>query len=100
MVNTLRIEKEDESRFRIAVIKADLDRMGDMFRGIDRYEKYSRISEILNSEICLKVCTKLRNSFKPEGREGWLFPLYIAGDDIFFAVAAEDMLRGVKSADN
>ena len=94
-VNTLRIEKEDESRFRIAVIKADLDRMGDMFRGIDRYEKYSRISEILNSEICLEGLHEAAKQFKPEGREGWLFPLYIAGDDIFFAVAAEDMLRGV-----
>ena len=94
-VNTLRIEKEDESRFRIAVIKADLDRMGDMFRGIDRYEKYSRISEILNSEICLEGLHEAAKQFKPEGREGWLFPLYIAGDDIFFAVAADDTLTGV-----
>lgn len=94
-VNALRIEKEEESRFRIAVIKADLDRMGEMFRGIDQYKKYSAISEILNSEICLDGLREAAKQFKPEGREEWLFPLYIAGDDIFFAVAVEDMLRGV-----
>lgn len=94
-VNALRIEKEEESRFRIAVIKADLDRMGEMFRGIDQYKKYSAISEILNSEICLDGLNKAAEQFAPDGRGEWLFPLYIAGDDIFFAVAVEDMLRGV-----
>lgn len=94
-VNALGIEKEEESRFRIAVIKADLDRMGEMFRGIDQYKKYSAISEILNSEICLDGLNKAAEQFAPDGRGEWLFPLYIAGDDIFFAVAVEDMLRGV-----
>lgn len=93
-VNALRIGKEEQSRFRIAVIKADLDGMGEMFRGIDQYKKYSAISEILNSEICLDGLHEAAKQFKPEGREEWLFPLYIAGDDIFFAVAVEDMLRG------
>lgn len=94
-VNALRIEKEEESHFRIAVIKADLDGMGEMFRGIDQYKKYSAISEILNSEICLDGLNKAAEQFTPDGREEWLFPLYIAGDDIFLAVAVEDMLRGV-----
>ena len=95
-LNALKIEnRKEDTRFRIAVIKADLDGMGKMFREIDRYEDYNVISEILNREISLEGLKRAADQFKPDGRGRWLFPLYIAGDDIFFAVAVEDLLRGV-----
>ena len=95
-LNDLKLkQREEESRFRIAVIKADLDGMGKMFRKIDKYEDYKVISEILNREISLEGLNKIAKQFIPDERERWIFPLYIAGDDIFFAVAVEDMLRGV-----
>lgn len=95
-INALRIERKEEgTRFRIAVIKADLDGMGEMFRKIDLYKEYRIISEILNREICLEGLSKAARRFAPDDRGKWLFPMYIAGDDIFFAVAVEDMLRGV-----
>lgn len=95
-LNALKIEKrEEDTRFRIAVIKADLDGMGKMFRKIDRYEDYKVISEILNREISLEGLNRAAEQFVPDERERWIFPLYIAGDDIFFAVAVEDLLRGV-----
>lgn len=95
-LNALKIEnRKEDTRFRIAVIKADLDGMGKMFREIDQYEDYKVISEILNREISLEGLNRAAKQFAPDERERWLFPLYIAGDDIFFAVAVEDLLRGV-----
>ena len=39
-------KKEDDSkRFRIAILKADLDRMGAMFKNIKDYKKYRNISQ-------------------------------------------------------
>ena len=95
-INALRIERQEEgTRFRIAVIKADLDGMGKMFREINQYKEYRIISEILSREICMDGLNEAAEQFAPDGRGKWLFPMYIAGDDIFFAVAVEDMLRGV-----
>lgn len=95
-VNALRIEKEnDGTRFRIAVLKADLDGMGKMFREINNESEYTKISEILNSEISLKGLHRAACKYAPDARPAWMFPLYIAGDDIFFAVAIEDMIRGI-----
>lgn len=89
-------KKEDDSkRFRIAILKADLDRMGAMFKNIKDYKKYRNISQILNEEISLEGLHRMAVKCAPEGRRGWLFPLYIAGDDIFFAVAVEDLICGI-----
>lgn len=88
-------EQEDKKRFRIAVLKADLDGMGAMFKNIKEYETYKNISQILNKEISLSGLNEAAVQCAPEKKEGWLFPLYIAGDDIFFAVAIEDLICGV-----
>lgn len=89
-------ERQNENRFRIAVIKADLDGMGDMFKRIDSYKQYQEISEVLNQHISLDALHQAAGACSPDGREGWLFPFYIAGDDIFFAVAVADLLSGVE----
>ncbi len=92
---------ENGNRFWIAVVKADLDGMGSLFGGINDYEEYKKISGVLNDCVSLKglhEAAKDAEACSPEGLKegsGWLFPFYIAGDDIFFAVAAADMLRGV-----
>ena len=88
---------DNEKHFRIAVIKADLDGMGDMFKQIDDYKVYSAISKILNDEISLEGLNKCSMAvYMPTERPGWLFPFYIAGDDIFFAVNVSDLRRGVE----
>lgn len=87
--------QEDKKRFRVAILKADLDGMGTMFRSITDYEAYRKISQVLNEEICLKGLHLAAVSCAPEKKAGWLFPLYIAGDDIFFAVAVEDLIYGI-----
>lgn len=88
-------EKEKEDHFRIAVIKADLDGMGDLFNGISDYKKYRKISEILNKRVSLEGLHQTAE-ICAEGRTGWIFPFYVAGDDIFFAVAVENMLKGIE----
>lgn len=69
-------QREEESRFRIAVIKADLDGMGKMFRKIDKYEDYKVISEILNREISLEGLNKIAKQFIPDERKMDFSPIY------------------------
>lgn len=119
-------ESANENHFRIAVIKADLDDMGNMFKKInghkfyrdvseilnedldgmgnmskkiDGYDVYREVSEILNDEVCLEG---LHESIKGEsnGRTGWLFPFYVAGDDIFFAVSVKNLIKGIEACGN
>lgn len=88
-------DEEDKKRFRIAVLKADLDGMGAMFKNIQKFEDYQKISQLLNENMSLDGLHEAADKSAPEGRKGWLFPLYIAGDDIFFAVAIEDLICGI-----
>lgn len=97
-INGLYQKKEGEekkNRFRIAVLKADLNGMGEMFKKIQDYKKYRTISGILNEEISLDGLHHAAEKHTPKGKKGWLFPFYIAGDDIFFAVAIEDLICGI-----
>lgn len=89
-------EGDNKNRFRIAVIKADLDGMGNMFKEIKSYESYSRISKILSDKVSLKGLHEMAEKCRPEGRTGWLFPFYIAGDDIFFAVSMANLTKGTR----
>jgi len=86
---------DDKKRFRIAVLKADLDGMGALFEKIQKFEDYQKISRILNEQMCLNGLHQAASKSAHEGKTGWLFPLYIAGDDIFFAVAIEDLICGI-----
>lgn len=88
-------KENDSKRFRIAILKADLDGMGAMFKSIKNYKDYRIISQILNEEISMEGLHRMADKYAPEGRGEWLFPLYIAGDDIFFAVAVEDLICGI-----
>ena len=86
-------EDREKTGFRIAVIKADLDGMGKLFEGIDDYDTYSTISGVLSEKISHPninhILSKCKNKFK-------VFPLYFAGDDIFFAVQVKDIIPGVQ----
>lgn len=88
-------EAENKNHFRIAVIKADLDGMGDTFKKISSYDVYSKISKILYDSVSLQGLHRAAEDCA-HNREQWLFPFYIAGDDVFFAVFAADMLKGIE----
>ena len=85
----------DGGQFRIAVLKADLDGMGEMFKRIGQYEEYQAVSEVLNQQMCLEGLHKAAESCAPSKGARWLFPLYVAGDDLFFAVVLEHLIYGV-----
>jgi hypothetical protein len=93
---TKKKNRDNSNRFRIAVIKADLDGMGDMFKHIQEYKTYQEVSKRLYEDISLEGLHKIANKCKPENKDKWLFPFYIAGDDIFFAVEISDMLAGIQ----
>lgn len=87
---------DNENHFRIAVIKADLDGIGHMLQGIDDYEDYRAVSQILNEEVSLDGLHRSgTNAYRPKDQMGWIFPYYTAGDDIFFAVAATNLTKGI-----
>ena len=93
------IESNESNHFRMAVIKADLDGMGDMFKNIDNYDNYKAISEILNEFVSLEGLHKVVLKYFPKiysnNKKGWIFPFYVAGDDIFFAVSVSNLITGI-----
>jgi len=88
-------EAENKNHFRIAVIKADLDSMGKLFEKIDNYQEYRDISRLLNTGISLDGLHQVAKKIALDNQKGWLYPFYIAGDDIFFAVSAANMIKGI-----
>lgn len=96
-INKLYSEQEElnENHFRIAVIKADLDGMGDRFKQIQSYETYRQVSELLSKYISIDYLSQITKKYRDNDEEFRLFPLYIAGDDIFFAVPTSKLLDGI-----
>jgi len=89
----------DSKRFRIAVLKADLDGMGDMFKEISKFSKYKKTSDVLNDLISIDNFHKFIVEIVKQNSEVWkdfkIFPFYIAGDDIFIAVHISNVIRCV-----
>ncbi len=86
---------QNNNHFRIAVIKADLDNMGQLFKGKKDYCTYKNISDILTKFICIEKLKEYANEVQKEEKDFRLYPLYMAGDDIFFAVSANYLMKGI-----
>lgn len=86
---------QNNNHFRIAVIKADLDNMGQLFKGKKDYCTYKNISDILTRFICIEKLKEYANKVQKEEKDFRLYPLYMAGDDIFFAVSANYLMKGI-----
>lgn len=97
-INALYSEEEADNpnHFRIAVIKADLDGMGELFRNIQNYKVYNAVSDILNEYISLDYLHEKTQEFKKHDPNFKLYPLYMAGDDIFFAVPISKLTDAVE----
>ena len=86
---------DNPNHFRVAVIKADFDGMGALFKGIDDYAVYKKVSEILNEFVCINnLGTRVEEKQKTQS-DFKVYPLYMAGDDIFFAVPISQITMGV-----
>lgn len=93
-------DAENENHFRIAVIKGDLDGMGELFKSIQNYDTYNAVSKLLNEYVSLQNLHQITQQFQKQDAEEQrdrlrLYPLYIAGDDIFFAVPASQLSAGI-----
>lgn len=86
---------DNSNHFRLAVIKADLDGMGDLFKNIDDYQDYKAISDILDRYVSLDGLHRVVTERFPNNKERWIFPFYVAGDDIFFAVSIANLITGI-----
>ena len=78
---------------KIAVVKADINNMGEIFSNISDYDTYIKLSLILEKKITVNYLGKLIS--KNKNLTNKIFPLYIAGDDIFFAVKIESVLDSI-----
>lgn len=85
----------EENHFPIAVIKADLSGMGNMFASITDYDEYQQISNILNEHISLDGLHEAAERIWSNKHEAWILPFYVAGDDIFFAVSVTNLFKGI-----
>ncbi|WP_322905506.1 Cas10/Cmr2 second palm domain-containing protein [Paenibacillus sp. SGZ-1009] len=96
-INALYSEQEatNDNHFRIAVIKADLDGMGDMLSQLQTYDEYHQISTILSKYICIEYLHQKVIEFVEKDASFRMYPLYIAGDDIFIAVPVSKLMDGV-----
>lgn len=92
-------EAENRKTYRIAIIKADFDKMGQIFQRITNYEIYRGVSTILDEKVSIKhlgeVWRKIEKIFH-EGNSVKLFPFYAAGDDLFFAVPVGNIFDGIE----
>lgn len=108
---------ENDEFFRMAVIKADLDGMGNLFSNIDIYERYSIVSEVLEGCVCIdyfhnlleeqkkrkklmeeQKSRKLKDGEKKIKEHSFIekvLPLYVAGDDIFLVVQVQSVFVAV-----
>lgn len=89
-----------EAYFRTVIIKADLDGMGALFKNIKSYHVYKQVSEILNEQVCLKALAEQVINIQSKQSDFKLYPLYVAGDDIMFAVPVSGLRQGIDICGN
>lgn len=92
--------KSSETYFRTVIIKADLDGMGALFQNIKRYDVYKKISDILYEEISLEELERQTRKIQRYSPQFKLYPLYVAGDDIMFAVHVSGLREGIDICEN
>ncbi len=85
----------EANHFPITVIKADLNGMGNMFASINDYEEYKRVSDILKENISLVGLHDAAKNTCQNNDAAWIYPFYVAGDDIFFAVSVTNLFKGI-----
>lgn len=89
--------EENGTNGKIAIIKADLNNLGQFFMESKDYEEYSKISNYLKKIISLKYLAK---KLKEGNLSGKVLPIYVAGDDIFYAVKIDAILQTVEMLKN
>jgi len=85
----------DSSDGKIAIVKADINNLGKIMKGIGDYEEYSQLSNLLAEKISLHNLKATINS-EFESLKGKILPFYVAGDDIFYAVRINALFDSIR----
>lgn len=85
----------DSSDGKIAIVKADINNLGKIMKGIGDYKKYSQLSNLLAEKISLHNLKATINS-EFESLKGKILPFYVAGDDIFYAVRIDALFGSIR----
>lgn len=88
--------EDNDNSFRIAVIKGDLDGMGNLLHLIKDYSVYQKISDVLYECIHIDYLAGVAAKVCERDPEFKLYPLYMAGDDILFAVPISKLISGIE----
>ena len=85
----------DSSDGKIAIVKADINNLGKIMKGIGDDEEYSQLSNLLAEKISLHNLKATINS-EFESLKGKILPFYVAGDDIFYAVRINALFDSIR----
>lgn len=86
--------KENGTNGKIAIIKADINNLGQYFQKCGDYKKYIKISEYLKKTVSIDY---FADKLKSNNLTKKVLPIYIAGDDIFYAVKIDAVLKSVET---
>lgn len=82
-------------RDKMAIVKADINKMGEIFRQVSDYPTYQKISRVLSEKVSISYLeTMVRENYFAD-LQGNLLPFYMAGDDIFYGVKIEQLFRSL-----
>ena len=84
----------DSSDGKIAIVKADINNLGKIMKGIGDDEEYSQLSNLLAEKISLHNLKATINS-EFGSLKGKILPFYVAGDDIFYAVRIDALFDSI-----
>ena len=84
----------ESTRGKIAIVKADINNLGNTFNKLENYDEYKKISDLLKTKVSKENFIKLMNN-KFNSLKNEILPFYIAGDDIFYAVRIESVLNSI-----
>lgn len=86
---------KDSTDGKIAIVKADINNMGKIFSEIKCYQEYKNLSDLLKKKISKKNFEDFIKNCKTSDLKGKVFPFYIEGDDIFYAVQISSLLSSI-----
>ncbi|AYV94415.1 hypothetical protein A2U10_04400 [Fusobacterium necrophorum subsp. funduliforme] len=94
--------KSESTNGKIAIVKADINNLGNIMKKIKNYIDFQELSKLLEENISISQFAQYIRKFnKPEidlsqKEKLKILPFYIAGDDIFYAVRISDLFNSIK----
>lgn len=86
--------EQNKSR-KIAVVKADINNMQQIFQASKNYTDFNTLSEILKEHVSLKSLKDSIKSYTKFELKGKILPFYAVGDDIFFVTRIDSVLHSI-----